>query len=89
MGAFGLIFFLFLGLAAIINFCRDVAKDERAREIERANGRLWYTSSNGKRLVSNNHRCLDLPDGLIDAVTGEVIVDNKKKSRIKKMRDGR
>jgi hypothetical protein len=78
---FGFIVALFGGIGLLVHALSQANEDERDREQARRDGEEYYFAHDGKRRVSDNHKIARGSYGIIDATTGEYIVDRRELER--------
>ena len=81
---FGLLAMLIGGIGRLGNSVSKTVEDERTRDEARREGREYYWANDGQRRVSDNHKIARGSYGIIDATTGEYIVD---KSELERQKD--
>lgn len=80
---FGIFMALFGGIGIIGHSVSQSLEDEKYRDRARAKGDEYYFAHDGERRVSDNHKIARGNYGIIDATTGNYIVDNRELERQK------
>lgn len=80
---FGLLMALIGGVGRLGHSVSKTIEDEKSRDEARREGRDYYWANDGQRRVSDNHKIARGSYGIIDATTGEYIVDKRELERQK------